>query len=94
MTLNVTERVSTSPSMVYPKCTDMIQARIAKRLRPDSDRTRKRFLSTVYPKCTDTIQARITKRLRSDPSIRIGSPRNRNHDLERMVWHVNLLAAH
>jgi hypothetical protein len=39
MTLNVTKRVSGSSSMLYPKCTDMIQARITKRFRLDSSAT-------------------------------------------------------
>ena len=45
----------------------------------------------LYPKCTDMIQARITKRFRLDSSIKIGTPRNRNHgsDSETTVWHAN-----
>jgi hypothetical protein len=39
------------------------------------------------------IQARITKHFRLDSSIRIGTPRNRNHGSETTVWHANLLAA-
>jgi hypothetical protein len=36
MTLNVTERVSGSLSMLHPKCADMVQARVTKRSRLDS----------------------------------------------------------